>query len=39
VFATTRHAVERAVRGEGPTMIELVTYRSGAHSSNDDPTA
>jgi 2-oxoisovalerate dehydrogenase E1 component alpha subunit len=39
VYACTRQAVERAVRGEGPTLLELVTYRSGAHSSNDDPTA
>jgi pyruvate dehydrogenase E1 component alpha subunit len=39
VYVTTRQAVERAARGEGPTLIELVTYRSGAHSSNDDPTA
>lgn len=38
VFAVTRSAVERALRGEGPTLIELVTYRAGAHSSNDDPT-
>jgi TPP-dependent pyruvate/acetoin dehydrogenase alpha subunit len=39
VYAVTRAAVERAVRGEGPTLIELVTYRAGAHSSNDDPNA
>ena len=39
VFAVTRAALERAVRGEGPTLIEFVTYRVGAHSSNDDPSA
>jgi 2-oxoisovalerate dehydrogenase E1 component alpha subunit len=39
VYAVTRSAVERALRGEGPTLIELVTYRAGAHSSNDDPNA
>src|SRR4051812_41460868 len=39
VYECTRQALERAVRGEGPTLLELVTYRSGAHSSNDDPTA
>ena len=39
VYAVTRSAVERAARGEGPTLIELVTYRAGAHSSNDDPNA
>ncbi|MET0388146.1 MAG: thiamine pyrophosphate-dependent enzyme, partial [Polyangiales bacterium] len=38
VYAVTRAAVERALRGEGPTLIELVTYRAGAHSSSDDPT-
>jgi pyruvate dehydrogenase E1 component alpha subunit len=38
VYAVTRAAVERALRGEGPTLLELVTYRSGAHSSSDDPT-
>jgi 2-oxoisovalerate dehydrogenase E1 component alpha subunit len=37
VYAVTRSAVERALRGEGPTLIELVTYRAGAHSSSDDP--
>jgi 2-oxoisovalerate dehydrogenase E1 component alpha subunit len=37
VYAVTRSAVERAVRGEGPTLIELVTYRVGAHSTSDDP--
>lgn len=37
VHAVTREAVERARRGEGPTFIEAVTYRMGAHSSSDDP--
>jgi pyruvate dehydrogenase E1 component alpha subunit len=37
VYAVTRSAVERAARGEGPTLIELVTYRAGAHSTSDDP--
>ena len=35
------HAVSRAVRraraGDGPTFIEAVTYRVGAHSTSDDP--
>ncbi|HEX2677945.1 MAG TPA: thiamine pyrophosphate-dependent enzyme [Polyangiales bacterium] len=39
VFAVTRAATERAASGGGPTLIELVTYRAGAHSSSDDPTA
>jgi len=39
VYAVTRAALERALRGEGPTLLELVTYRAGAHSSSDDPSA
>ena len=31
-------AFARARAGEGPTFIEAVTYRIGAHSSSDDPT-
>jgi pyruvate dehydrogenase E1 component alpha subunit len=31
-------AVQRARRGDGPTFIEAVTYRIGAHSTSDDPT-
>src|SRR6185295_15621960 len=37
VYAATREAVDRARRGDGPTLIEAVTYRMGAHSSSDDP--
>lgn len=37
VYAAAREAVERARRGEGPTLIEAVTYRMGAHTTNDDP--
>ena len=37
VYAATREAVERARAGGGPTLIEAVTYRMGAHSSSDDP--
>jgi 2-oxoisovalerate dehydrogenase E1 component alpha subunit len=32
-----REAVDRARAGEGPTMIEAVTYRREGHSSSDDP--
>ena len=32
-------AVERARRGDGPTLIEALTYRMGAHSTADDPSA
>jgi pyruvate dehydrogenase E1 component alpha subunit/2-oxoisovalerate dehydrogenase E1 component alpha subunit len=38
VHAATVTAVERARRGEGPSLIEAETYRVGAHSSADDPT-
>ena len=38
VYATVREAVARARGGGGPTLIEAVTYRMGAHSSSDDPT-
>jgi pyruvate dehydrogenase E1 component alpha subunit/2-oxoisovalerate dehydrogenase E1 component alpha subunit len=34
----TKEAVEKARGGGGPTLIEAVTYRIGAHSSSDDPT-
>ena len=36
VYETAREAVERARRGEGPTLIEAKTYRLTAHSSDDD---
>jgi len=38
VYAATQWAAERARKGSGPTLIELVTYRGGAHSTSDDPT-
>jgi 2-oxoisovalerate dehydrogenase E1 component alpha subunit len=38
VYAAEAWAIERARRGGGPTLIELVTYRSEAHSTSDDPT-
>ncbi len=31
-------ALARARKGEGPTFIEALTYRIGAHSTSDDPT-
>ena len=31
-------AIDRARTGGGPTFIEAVTYRMGAHSTSDDPT-
>lgn len=38
VYKATMEAAERARRGEGPTLLELKTYRAGPHSSSDDPT-
>ena len=38
VYSVTQWAAKRARQGGGPTLIELVTYRGGAHSTSDDPT-
>jgi len=38
VYAVTKWAAERARSGGGPSLIEHVTYRGGAHSTSDDPT-
>src|SRR5215468_36578 len=38
VYAAAREAVERARAGDGPTLIEAVTYRLGVHTTADDPT-
>ena len=37
VYAVTKWAADRARNGGGPTLIEHVTYRGGAHSTSDDP--
>jgi len=37
VYAVTQWAAKRARQGGGPTLIEHVTYRGGAHSTSDDP--
>jgi pyruvate dehydrogenase E1 component alpha subunit len=39
VVKVTRDAVARAARGEGPTLIEALTYRLSGHSTSDDPKA
>jgi pyruvate dehydrogenase E1 component alpha subunit len=38
VYAASLEAVERARAGDGPTLIECVTYRLGVHTTADDPT-
>lgn len=38
VARVTREAVEAARRGDGPTLIEAITYRLGVHTTADDPT-
>jgi 2-oxoisovalerate dehydrogenase E1 component alpha subunit len=39
VVHVVRKAIERGARGEGPTLIEALTYRMGGHSTSDDPNA
>jgi 2-oxoisovalerate dehydrogenase E1 component alpha subunit len=36
VYRVMKEARERAVRGEGPTLIEAVMYRISPHSTSDD---
>jgi pyruvate dehydrogenase E1 component alpha subunit len=39
VYAAVHEARERAVNGDGPTLIETLTYRYGPHTmAGDDPT-
>ncbi len=37
VYRTTRQAVESIRAGEGPILINAVSYRMGPHSTSDDP--
>src|SRR5699024_10040607 len=38
VYAVTKHARERAINGDGPMLIEMMTYRYGPHTmAGDDP--
>ncbi|MER2262739.1 MAG: pyruvate dehydrogenase (acetyl-transferring) E1 component subunit alpha [Psychrobacillus sp.] len=37
VYFETLKAVEKARAGEGPSLIEAVTWRKGAHTTADDP--
>ncbi|WP_053367064.1 thiamine pyrophosphate-dependent dehydrogenase E1 component subunit alpha [Bacillus sp. FJAT-27245] len=36
VYKVVKEAADRARRGEGPTLVETITYRLTAHSSDDD---
>lgn len=36
-YAASRWALTRARADLGPTLIEWITYRAGAHSTSDDP--
>ena len=38
VYFETKKALDRAREGDGPTLIEAVTWRYGAHTTADDPT-
>lgn len=39
VYAAVKEARDRAINGEGPTLIETLTFRYGPHTmSGDDPT-
>ncbi len=37
VYSVAREAVERARAGDGPTLIESVTYRMSFHNTTDNP--
>jgi TPP-dependent pyruvate/acetoin dehydrogenase alpha subunit len=37
MFVASKEAVDRARAGEGPTLIEAVTYRLSVHTTADDP--
>jgi pyruvate dehydrogenase E1 component alpha subunit len=38
MYAAGKEALERARRGDGPTLIESYTYRLGDHTTSDDAT-
>ncbi len=37
-YAVTRAQMDAARSGKGPSLIEALTYRMGAHTTSDDPT-
>src|SRR5947208_8591556 len=38
VYDVMQQAIARARSGQGPTLVETLTYRIGAHTTADDPT-
>ncbi len=38
MFKAVKESHESARRGEGPVLIEAITYRRGPHTTSDDPT-
>jgi pyruvate dehydrogenase E1 component alpha subunit len=38
MYAAVKEAKEYTLAGNGPVLIEAVTYRKGAHTTSDDPT-
>jgi pyruvate dehydrogenase E1 component alpha subunit len=38
VYRAVQAAIEKAAAGGGPTLVEALTYRYGAHTTSDDPT-
>ena len=38
VYQVMSDCIERARAGEGPSLVETLTYRLGAHTTADDPT-
>lgn len=38
MYVATKEALEKAKKGEGPTLIEAFTYRLRMHTTADDPT-
>jgi pyruvate dehydrogenase E1 component alpha subunit len=38
MYQAVKNASDYALAGNGPVLIEAVTYRKGAHTTSDDPT-
>jgi pyruvate dehydrogenase E1 component alpha subunit len=37
VYVAAKEAADRARAGEGPTLVEAITYRMSVHTTSDDP--